>query len=45
MLQVLYLVVQSSESCTITTAENPCDHPPVVAINGFDEPKFLFLTR
>ena len=41
-LKVLHLVVKSSESCNITTAEHPGHGSPCVTINGLDDPKLLF---
>ena len=40
--EVLHLVVEPLEGCSITIAEHPGQGLPAAAINGLDEPKLLF---
>ena len=40
--QVHHLVVEPPERCRITSAQNPGESLPLTAVNGFDEPKFVF---
>jgi len=40
--QMLHLVVESPEGCSITTAEHPGHSSPAATVNGFDDPKLVF---
>jgi len=40
--EVFYFVVETSECCSITTAEHPGHGSPCITVNGFDEPKLVF---
>ena len=39
---MLYFVVESAESCSITTAEHPGHSSPAATVNGLDDPKLVF---
>ncbi len=45
VLQMLDLIVESLEGCSITMAEHPGHGSPRATIHRFDEPDFVFLTR
>ena len=45
VLQMLYFLVESSEGCGITIAEHPSHGSPCTTVNGFDDPKLVFLNR
>src|SRR5579871_5201361 len=40
--QVLYLVVEPPERCSITTADHPGNSSPCATIHRFDDPEFVF---
>src|SRR3990167_821668 len=40
--QVFYLIIEPSERCSITTADNPGHSSPRATIHGLNDPFFVF---